>query len=102
MAGIAAGSLFAPTADAAVIVDQQPTAGIGLLSTFFTLQPGISVAEIDSFTTTTAYRLGTLTAFSSSDGPGPHHLGHRFDLLRWATRRSGRGPDHDGVRDAGR
>ena len=71
MAGIAAGSLFAPTADAAVIVDQQPTAGIGLLSTFFTLQPGISVAEIDSFMTTTAYRLGMLTAFSSSDGLGP-------------------------------
>ena len=70
MAGIAAGSLFAPPADAALIVDQEPTADIGLPSTFFTLTPAISVAEIDSFTTAVAYNLGVFTAFPSSDGIG--------------------------------
>jgi hypothetical protein len=69
-AGIAAASVFGSAARAAFIVDQEPTAGIGLQSTFYTLQPGASFAEIDTFTTTAAYRLGTLTAFSSSDGGG--------------------------------
>ena len=71
IAGIAVASLFAPTADAALIVDQQPTADIGLPSTLYTLTPTASVEEIDSFTTAAAYRLGTLTAFTSSDGLGP-------------------------------
>ena len=71
IAGIAVGSSFAPTADAALIVDQQPTADIGLQSTLYTLTATASVEEIDSFTTATAYRLGTLTAFTSSDGLGP-------------------------------
>jgi hypothetical protein len=71
IAGIAVASLSAPTADAALIVDQQPTADIGLPSALFTLTPTASVEEIDSFTTAAAYRLGTLTAFTSSDGLGP-------------------------------
>ncbi len=70
IAGIAVGSLFAPTADAALIVDQQPTADIGLPSSFYTLTPAVSVAEIDSFTTAVAYNLGVFTAFPSSDGIG--------------------------------
>ena len=74
-------SLFAPTADAALIVDQQPTADIGLPSTLFTLTPTALVEEIDSFTTLAAYRLGTLTAFTSSDRLGAGHLGERVDLL---------------------
>ena len=68
--GIAAGSLLAPTAHAALIVDQQPTADIGLPSSFYTLTPAVSVAEIDSFTTAVAYNLGVFTAFPSSDGIG--------------------------------
>jgi hypothetical protein len=71
-AGIVAASCCAPAARADFIVDQQPTADIGLLSTLFTLQPTLSTLEIDSFTTTAAYRLGVLTAFTSSDGPGPN------------------------------
>ncbi len=71
IAGIAVASLSAPTADAALIVDQQTTADIGLLSSLYTLLPTASVEEIDSFTTAAAYRLGTLTAFTSSDGLGP-------------------------------
>lgn len=65
--GIAAANLFASTAGATLIVDQQPTAGIGLPSALLTLFPTLSVEEIDSFTTAAAYRLGTLTAFTSSD-----------------------------------
>jgi hypothetical protein len=71
IAGIAVASLSAPTADAALVVDQQPTADIGLPSALFTLTPTASVEEIDSFTMAAAYRLGTLTAFTSSDGLGP-------------------------------
>jgi hypothetical protein len=81
IAGTAMASLFAPTADAALIVDQQPTADIGLPSTLFTLTPTALVEEIDSFTTLAAYRLGTLTAFTSSDRLGAAHLGQRVDLL---------------------
>ena len=69
-AGVVAASLCAPAARADLIVDQEPTADIGLASAIFALQPAGSVLEIDSFTTTTGYRLGTLTAFPLSDGPG--------------------------------
>lgn len=69
--GIAAVTLAAPTARADLIVDQPATAGIGLVSSFYTLDLADSVAEIDSFTAARDYRLGTLTAFSSSDGGGP-------------------------------
>lgn len=65
-----AGLLFAPAARAAFIVDQPATAGIGLVSTAYTLTPLSSMLEIDSFSTVAPYRLRTLTAFSSSDGAG--------------------------------
>lgn len=65
-----AGLLSAPAARAAFIVDQPATAGIGLVSTAYTLTPLNSVLEIDSFGTAVPYHLGTLTAFSSSDGGG--------------------------------
>lgn len=69
-AGIVGASLCAPTARADFIVDRELLVGVGLVSSFFSLTPSISIAEIDSFTTTTVYRLGTLTAFASSDGGG--------------------------------
>lgn len=65
-----AGLLSAPGARAAFIVDQPATAGIGLVSTSYTLTPLASVFEIDSFSTASPYHLGILTAFSSSDGGG--------------------------------
>lgn len=71
VAGIISTGLTAQAARAADIVDQQPTADIGLPSTFYTLTPAASMAEIDSFTTAIPYHLGTLTAFTSSDGIGP-------------------------------
>ena len=71
-AGIVAAGFCATAARADFIVDQQPTADIGLISTLYTLDAPFSTLEIDSFTTTTSYRLGTLTAFTSSDGAGPN------------------------------
>lgn len=60
--------LAAPAARAAFIVNQPATADIGLVSTEYTLAPTNSVLEIDSFSTNSPYHLGTLTAFSSSNG----------------------------------
>jgi hypothetical protein len=94
IAGTALASLFAPTADAALIVDQQPTADIGLPSTLFTLTPTASVEEIDSFTTVAAYRLGHAHRFHVERRSGAGHLGQRFDLL-WGTDRRSRRPVSD-------
>ena len=78
-AGIVAAGFARSAARADFIVDQQPTADIGLISTLYALDAPFSTLEIDSFTTQPPIELRHANRLHSAT-MRPQHFGDGFDL----------------------